>query len=39
MSNPVTIKILDREYTVGCPPERVSDGAGAREDMAAGSGR
>lgn len=23
MSNPVTIKVLDRDYTVGCPPERV----------------
>lgn len=23
MSNAVTIKILDRDYTVGCPPERV----------------
>ena len=23
MSNAVTIKVLDRDYTVGCPPERV----------------
>ena len=23
MSNAVTIKVLDREYTVGCPPEQV----------------
>ena len=23
MSNAVTIKVLDRDYTVGCPPDRV----------------
>ena len=23
MSNAVTIKVLDREYTVGCPPEQI----------------
>lgn len=23
MTNVVTIKVLEREYTVGCPPERV----------------
>lgn len=23
MSNAVTIKVLDRDYTVGCPPERI----------------